>query len=143
MAEVPEAALSFTTADVPTEPVTFTIDGETFHCKPWLTGAAFMKYSKMMSQGGLVSVLMVDEFFSEAMEKAEHEHFRKFIEDPDRRVTTNLLADIFLSVFSRYVAGPEEESRPTKPPRRSRSGRGSTKGGSKASASSQASTPDD
>lgn len=110
-----EPALTFATEDVPLDPIAFTIDGETFYARAWMTGAQFLRYSKMLNQGGLITTVMVDDFFAESLDAAEHERFRKFIEDPDRRVTTKLLADIFNALFARYAAGGQEESRPTEP----------------------------
>src|SRR3990167_7636297 len=103
-----EPALKFTTEDTPTDPVVFDIDGEHFTCRPWMTGASFLSYSRLVSQGGLIATGTVEGFFADVMEDDEHKRFRKFIEDPSRRVTTKLLGDLFLGLFARYGAGPEE-----------------------------------
>jgi len=135
-----EKALQFTTDDVPDDPVSFTIDGERFDCLPLMTGAAFIRYSRLLAKGGMIATGAVEDFFSEVMDPEEHKRFRKFIEDPGRRITTNKLGDIFLGLFGRYAAGPAERSRPTEPPKPSRSGRARTRGGSKAKPSSPGST---
>lgn len=137
-----EPALSFTTTDVPTEPIPFAIDGEIFEARSWMTGLQFLRYSRMMSSGGLDAVVLVDEFFRDAMETSEYERFTKFIEDPGRRVTQELLSNIFLGLFARYSTGKAEADRPTSPPRASSPGREETEDGSKESASSPESTPE-
>lgn len=133
-----EKSLQFTTEDVPDTPVTFTIDGEYFNVSPWLTGQKFLKYSRMMSEGGLQATVLVDEFFRDVMDTAEYERFNKFSDDPGSRVTTKLLGDVFLSLFARYAAGPGEQDRPTSPLSPSSPGPGGTEDSSTENSSSPA-----
>lgn len=137
-----EKDLQFVTEDVPTDNIPFAIDGEQFHVLPWLTGIKFLKYSRMMNEGGLQATVLVDEFFRDVMEPSEYERFTKFLDDPGRRVTTKLLADIFLSLFARYSTGPSAQDRPTSPLRPSSPGRPETEDGSKENSSSEESTPE-
>lgn len=136
-----EEPLQFVTEEVPESPIGFSIDGDSFTVKPWLTGLKFLKYARMMQEGGLKATVLVDEFFRDVMEPTEYERFVKHIDDENRRVTTTLLADIFLALFSRYSAGPEATDRPTQPPKPSSLGRDGTEDGSKESSSSGESNP--
>lgn len=128
-----EKSLQFRTEDVPDSPISFSIDDEHFAVYPWLTGIKFLKYSRMMNEGGLQATILVDEFFRDVMEPPEYERFTKFLDNPSARVTTKLLADIFLSLFARYSAGPQEQDRPTSPPSPSSPGLGGTEDTSKES----------
>ena len=141
MVDQVEPSLDFKTADVPADPFPFSIDGEQFYVRPWITGAQFLRYSRMIDAGGLKVTILVDDFFHDVMEEAEYDRFTKFIEDPGRRITSNILADIFLALFARYSTGANEANRPTQPPRPSSSGREDTEAGSKESASSEESPP--
>lgn len=137
-----EPNLQFTTDEVPTEPVSFGLpDGEQFYVAPWITGTKFLKYSRMMKEGGLEAVLLVDEFFRDVMEPAEYERFIKWADEPANKVTQSKLGDWFLQLFS-YYSTLSESDRPTQPPRQSSSGRELTEDTSKESSSSPESTPD-
>lgn len=126
-----ESSLHFRTEDPPDEPVLFNVDGETFTAVSWLPGPSFLKYSRLMSQGGVVSTGAIEDFFNEILPKDEAERFWKYVSDPAHRITAGILGEMFLSLFARYASGPEERSRPTKPSARSSRGRDKTSGGSK------------
>lgn len=138
-----EPALDFKTSDLPSDPVVFAVDGETFYCNSWIPGMMYLDYVRLMTKGGLISTGAVEDFFKVIMAPDEHKRFRKFVDDPDRRVDISLLGEIFWRLWERYSAGPGEQDRPTKPSSPSRSGRTKTAGGSKANSSSKASTPKD
>lgn len=136
-----ESRLDMTTEDVPTEPVDFGVeDGERFLAVPWITGTKFLKYSRMMKNGGLDAVLLVDDFFRDVMEPAEHERFWKYADDPANKVTNQTLGDWFLKLFS-YYSSLNSADRPTQPSRPSSSGREQTPDTSTESSSSEESTP--
>ena len=141
---VPEA-LRFSTTPQPADPFPFSIDDEVFYCRPTITGMAFIKYSRLTVDpgGGLISKGELENFFADAMESAEHERFRKYVDDPGRNVDLSVLGQIFISLLGRFGTGPEERSRPTEPPKQSQRGRGRTRDGSKENVSSPASTPSD
>lgn len=117
MTDSVEVELQFATTDVPNESLHFSIDGEMFLARPWMTGIAFLRYAKQMTKGGLESAAMIDDFFRDSLDDAEYERFIKFCEDPSRNVTTTTLASIFEVLFARYAAGPTTEptTRPTEP----------------------------
>jgi len=145
MPEKPEEMLTFTAPSPPTDPVTFSINSETFIGIPFLPGSRFLHFSRVFdtATAGLVSTLLVEEFFNEILDAPERERFWKFCNEPSSGITATLLSEMFLSLFARYSSGPEERSRPTEPPRPSQSGRSKTRASSKESGSSPESTPPD
>jgi hypothetical protein len=132
--------LQFTTVAPPDDPVTFSIDSETFTGRSALPGHVYLSISRKLTDGaGIVRTGIIEDFFALIMEEEEHARFRTFIEAPDRYVSAELLGEIFLSLFTRYATGPQESpTRPTKPPKPSRSGRAKTQTGSKDNSSSGA-----
>lgn len=140
-----EDALKFLPDTVPTEPVYFQMGegdaAESFQAAAWLPGPKFLRYSRMMHEGGLQSTILVDDFFRDVMDSAEYERFMKYCDDLSHGVTTSRLADIFLTLFARYSAGPNEATRPTQPPAPSSSGPGGTADTSTENSSSGESTP--
>jgi hypothetical protein len=142
-----EKALEFRTKPIPAEPVEFLIgteDGtqeETFVAVPQISGYDLLQYSILLTKGGTDTNSLIDGFFRDVMEPAEHERFVKFIRNPDVFVDAKQLADIFLALFVRYSAGANEQDRPTQPPVPSSSGPGGTEDSSKDDASNSESTP--
>lgn len=117
-AAVPGLSLTFTTSSLPAEPKTITIDGESFDCLPWLPGGVFLHFSRIMAKGSPIeSTVLLNDFFAEVMEPAEHERFLKYIADPSRRVDSKLLGNIFTALWINYQITPDTvEPGPTEPP---------------------------
>lgn len=109
------------------DPVEFDIDGEGFVCKPNIPGTALLEFTAGMTvrHDGTQSEAILG-LFQTAMEGAEYERFRKFVDDEKNGVDVDTLISI-----TQYLVGEYGRDRPTK------RSRGSTPGPSTTGTSSK------
>jgi hypothetical protein len=110
-----------TTADY--EPLSFTLDGEEYWCKPAINGAVLLRFVREAdSDSGGQSAGALLGLFEKVLLPEDNEKFAKVIDDPEKIIDINILGEIAAWVVEQYT------QRPTKA--RSGSSRGRTTRGS-------------
>jgi hypothetical protein len=106
---------SFKTVDIDeSEPLTFDLGGEEFHCYAEIQGKTILDIMKVATEGdedvrGVLMAVSVLDFFVKVMPPEEYERFEKLMEDPKRIVPMDVLSEIMSWLIEEYT------DRPTKP----------------------------
>lgn len=126
----------FTTAKAESteDPITFSIDGETYHCVPKPSWHVLRTISKA-AVGGSEAVVRVDEFFRAVVIDEDLERLEAILQRKTNSVDAELIQQIIEYLAEAYTG------RPTRPLSGSPAGRNGTGDGSKANSSSEAPTP--
>lgn len=100
--------------EVFTEPLSFSLHGETFECRPAIQGKTLLTMVADAESDDTMKVLnVVSEFFEKTLLPESYERFNALINDPDRIVTMETLGEITAWMVEQYT------ERPTKEPERS------------------------
>lgn len=100
-----------------TTPLSFSLLGETFECRPALQGKFLLSLvAESGSEDPVVQATVVDKFFSEVLTPESLERFNALTGDPDRIVSVETLGEITGWLVSEY------SSRPTQPQESSSNG---------------------
>lgn len=86
------------------EPISFDIDGEEFHCHKTIPGASLIDFSAAAtSDNSSEATRATLDFFKSAMSEEEHARFDEFIRDPEREVEIEDLAEIIEWLIEEYT----------------------------------------
>lgn len=100
------------------EPITFTLDEETFTCLPAVQGLVILRFvADADSDDGGRAASAIYEFFKSAMPAEEYKRFEAQITSPDRIYDLEKLTEIAGWLTEQYTA------RPTRPSESSEAGR--------------------
>lgn len=98
------------------EPVTFSLYGETFRCKPSMQGRLLIQFIAESSQddpsAGARAVL---KFFDQAIVEADHEKFNEMTESADTIVPMETLTSIMDWLVEQYTGRPTQPPTPSEP----------------------------
>jgi len=110
-----------------TDPVTFTIESETFTAQPSIPGAVLLDFiaDADSGDGGRAAQALVD-FIEKVVVEDEREAFRDVIRDPEKDIDIATLAEICEWLVGEYTARPTDSPSPSAPTRPAKNGRGST-----------------
>ncbi len=92
------------------EPISFKIHDEEFHCVKALQGKVLLDLiSKSSSDDPAAQAQVVDEFFSKVLVDESLERFNVLLEDKQRIVTTENLAEITAWLIEQYADRPNQQ----------------------------------
>lgn len=95
---------------VEAEPLDFTLHGETFECYPQVPGKFLLDLAKNSSTDDpSASAQVITKFFSQVLKDESLERFNALIEDKDRVVSMETLADIVSWLMEEYAGRPEKQ----------------------------------
>lgn len=107
----------FGSGDSNTEPISFSIHGEEFHCKPAIQGKTLLGIvAGAESEDSAVVAQTIEKFFNLALLKESQERFDELLKDESKIVTIETLGEITSWLVGEYT------SRPQKGPEHSSSG---------------------
>ena len=107
---------SFQTINIDdSEPLTFDLGGEEFHCYAEVQGKTILDVIRIAAEGdedtrGALMAVSVLDFFEKVMPPDEHERFNKLMEDPKRIVPMEVLSEIMSWLIEEYTNRPTEPS---------------------------------
>lgn len=98
-----------------TEPLSFKLYDEEFHCKPALQGKVLLDMvSTANSTDTAVAADLIETFFANALVPESLERFKKLLEDPEKIVTVDILGEITSWLVEQYsgrpTSGPQESA---------------------------------
>lgn len=98
---------------VTTEPVSFKLYGESFECRTALQGKAILEMAALGSgENAGDAALAINKFFAKALVEESYERFQKLLDDPEKIVTVESLAEISGWLIEQYssrpIPGPEQ-----------------------------------
>jgi len=96
-----------------TEPLSFKLHGEEFHCRPALQGKVLLDMVATASdENQTVAAEIITTFFEKALLAESYVRFQKLLEDPDKIVTVEMLGQISAWLVECYsgrpTSGPEQ-----------------------------------
>lgn len=92
------------------EPLSFKLHEETFHCVPQVQGKLLLELVADSSGDDAVkSAAVIDKFFGYVLEDESLVRFNKLIRDKHKIVTVETLADITGWLVEEYTNRPEEQ----------------------------------
>jgi len=106
-------------SDANTEPLSFSLHGETFECHPSVQGKVLLKIVAKTAndEQGFAVAQVLEEFFSICLLPESLERFNNLLEDPERIVSVETIGEITGWLIEEYSA------RPTRQPEVSSNGR--------------------
>lgn len=92
------------------EPLDFTLNGETYNCKPAIQGGTLLAFvaDADSDQGGKAASALYG-FFEKALVPEDYTRFSAMLEDSDVIVDLNLLGEIAGWLVEEYTARPTSE----------------------------------
>jgi len=107
----------FGSGNAVTEPLSFKLYGEDFHCHPALQGKVLLDMvATATDTNQTVAAEIITSFFEKALLAESYIRFQKLLEDPEKIVTVEMLGEITAWLVECY------SSRPTSGPEQSASG---------------------
>jgi hypothetical protein len=96
-----------------TEPVSFKLYGEDFQCRTALQGKAILEMAALSSgENAGDAAAAIGKFFEKALQEESYERFQKLLDDPDKIVSVESLAEISGWLIEQYssrpISGPEQ-----------------------------------
>lgn len=99
-----------TGGDVRTEPLSFKLHGEEFHCWPNLQGSVLLELAVGTSdQDGGAAVRTMTEFFDSALMPESLTRFNTLLKDKEKIVSVETLAEITSWLVEEYSERPTQE----------------------------------
>lgn len=93
------------------EPLTFSLYGEKFECRPSLQGKFLLNLvSESNSDDPAASAGVVQKFFDTVLIDESRERFNALADDPDRIVSVETLSEITSWLVEQYSARPTQPS---------------------------------
>lgn len=93
------------------EPLSFTLEGEEYYCRPALAGATLLKFVKEADSGdGGRSADALLGLFEKILYPDDFDRFQKLWDDPDRIVDITTLGEIASWVVGEYTNRPTQAS---------------------------------
>lgn len=95
---------------VNTEPVSFKIHGEEFHCHPAIQGRVMLELIKTSNgEDGAETARVIDGFFGKVLKEESKVRFDALLADPDKVVTVETLSEIVAWLIEEYSTRPESQ----------------------------------
>ena len=92
------------------ESVSFMIHGEEFHCVKAIQGRVLLDLvAKSTSEDPAVQASVIDSFFSKVLQDESLERFNLLLEDKEKIVTTETLAEITTWLIEQYGERPNQQ----------------------------------
>lgn len=89
------------------EPVTFSLNGEVFKCRAWVTGALISEFGMYMTSDRVeLQSRALLSLYNHVMDEAEAARFHRYIYDPDHLVDVQVLGEIFAGLMEEYAQRP-------------------------------------
>lgn len=99
-----------TGGDARTEPLSFKIHGEEFHCWPDLQGRVLLQLAAgSADESGTAAVETINEFFDAALKPDSLAQFKELLKDPEKIVSVETLAEITSWLVEQYSERPTQE----------------------------------
>lgn len=92
-----------------TEPLSFSIHGEEFHCRPALQGKVLLDMvASANAEDSAVAANLVDSFFAKALLPESLERFNNLLTDKDKIVSVETLGEIAGWLTEQYSGRPQQ-----------------------------------
>lgn len=93
------------------EPLSFTLEGQEFFCKPAMNGMTLLKFVREADSddGGRSAAAMID-LFDKVLKKDDAVRFKELVDDPDVLIEMETLGEIVAWVVEQYTSRPTKES---------------------------------
>ena len=104
----------FGAGDSISEPLSFKLHGEEFHCKPALQGKVLLDMVATAQSGNesAIAAGMIENFFAKALLEESLTRFRVLLDDPNKIVTVETLGELTAWLVEQYsgrpMQGPED-----------------------------------
>ena len=97
--------------DATTEPLSFSLHGETFNCRPTLQGKVLLNMVAKTGgdDQGVAVASILDEFFSVCLLPESLTRFNALLEDPEKIVSVETIGDITGWLMEEYSARPTRQ----------------------------------
>ena len=93
------------------EPLSFKIHGEEFHCYPNIQGKTLLNMvSQSMESDSAMAVEVINTFFDKTLKPESKERFDLLVNDPERIVTVETLGEIVTWLVEQYSSRPTQGS---------------------------------
>jgi len=104
----------FGSGDNSVEPISFSIHGEEFHCKPALQGKTLLGIvSGAESEDTAVVASTIENFFNMALLKESQERFEELLNDETKIVSIETLGEITAWLVGEYSSRPQKGPEPS------------------------------
>lgn len=94
-----------------TEPISFKLHNEEFHCRPSLQGKVLLEMAASAQATGddtSAAATMIDSFFAKALLPESLDRFNALLTDPERIVTVETLGEIAGWLTEQYSGRPQQ-----------------------------------
>lgn len=92
------------------EPLSFSLNKQTFHCKPAIQGSVLLEFvARADSDNGGQAAGALYKFFEDCMDAAEYERFIAVLNDPNVIIGMDLIGEIAGYLVEEYVARPTQQ----------------------------------
>lgn len=100
----------FGSGDTPAEPLDFSLFGEKFDCYPKVPGKFLLDLAKNSdTDDAAASAAVIETFFSQVLKEESLTRFNALIEDKERVVEVETLAEIVSWLMEEYAGRPEKQ----------------------------------
>lgn len=101
--------------EVDKSPLSFKLYDEEFHCRPALQGKVLLDMVSGTSgdETGMEAAKVVNDFFGFVLQEESLERFNVLLEDPDKIVTVETLAEITGWLVEEYTGRPTQQPEPS------------------------------
>jgi len=98
-------------SDLPTEPLSFKLYGETFEGHSNLQGKVLLNLASSTADedNAAAAAKTMDDFFAAALKPESYARFEALLEDPDKIVTVETLGEITAWLVEEYSSRPTQE----------------------------------
>lgn len=93
-----------------TEPISFKLYNEEFHCRPSLQGKVLLEMAAAAQDSGdstSAAATMIDSFFAKALLPESLDRFNTLLTDPEKIVTVEMLGEIAGWLTEQYSGRPQ------------------------------------
>lgn len=96
--------------DTEKDPIVFALHGEEFTCLPVIQGKTLMDLvTRSQSKDPVEAMAVVNDFFDKILVEESLERFNNLLEDKNRIVTMETLADVISWLIEEYSARPNQQ----------------------------------
>jgi len=100
--------------EVDKTPLSFKLHDEEFNCRPSLQGKVLLSMvGAADSDDPTAMAKMMDDFFGVALIEGDSDRFKALLEDPEKVVTVETLAEIVGWLVEQYTARPTQQPGPS------------------------------
>jgi hypothetical protein len=96
--------------EIAKDPIVFALHGEEFTCLPVIQGKVLMDLvTRSQSKDPVEAMAVVEDFFDKILVEESLERFNKLLQDKDRIVTMETIADVIAWLVEEYSARPNQQ----------------------------------